>query len=141
MTTWAISAAVCTSITVLLVLFFAYEMREGVRFGKNIRLHFDFYVLKASHFIRHFIRLISADLLRQIMHYTFHTLLGAILFALKYGERRIHDIQRANRQRARTSRVERTTRNKLDEIAEHKIAVALSEEEKRHRKEKHLLGG
>ena len=138
---WALAAALSILVAGMLVAFFRYERRTGRRFALQTRLHIDYYLLKAAHSVSHFFRVVSSDILRQMMHYIFHTLLGALLSVLKYFEKRIHDVERANRMRARASRTERTTRNKLDEIAEHKIAVALTEEEKRHRKEKHLLGG
>ncbi len=122
-------------------LLFRHEERAGFRYFKNARLHLDYYLLKVGHGISNFVRFISMDLLRQMMHYLFHTVLGVILYVLKRYEKRIQDVQKANRMHARKSRAERTTRNKLDEIAEHKIASALTEEEKRDRREQTLQNG
>lgn len=135
-----LSVVLSLGVVLFCVFLFRYEERQGERLLKNLRLHLDFYVLKIEHAFRRFFQYLSMDLLRQVLHYLFHTVLGAVLHMLKRYEKRVQELQRSNRMHARKSRIERTTRNKLDEIAEHKIAVALTDEEKLHRKEKMLSG-
>ncbi len=140
MLTPVLNVALCAGAVLFCVFLFRTEERRGERLFKSVRLHLDFYVLKLEHGIRHFFQYLSMDLLRQVLHYIFHTVLGAMLHLLKRYEKRVQDLQRSNRMHARKSHTERTTRNKLDLIAEHKIAVALTDEEKQHRKDKMLSG-
>ena len=66
-----------------------------------------------------------------ILRYGVHTLLGAVLAFLRRLEQRVEHAVLRNRQAART---ENRPRTHLDEIADHKEAVALSDEEKERRR-------
>lgn len=131
-------------VSIFAVLFLEYifrlEEKRGQRFGKKVRLHLDYYLLKTGNGITHFFRYLRFDLLKQVSRYMLHTFFGALLQLLKQQEKRVHAWQRRNRLRARESRIERSTKNKLDEIAEHKIAVALTDKEKKVWRQKTLEG-
>ncbi len=125
---------------VILVLLFRYERVRGRRFFEYARERADFVVIKAEHGIHVALGALSGGVVRQTLHFLFHAVLTMVLGFLRGMEDRIKDVSRTNRALAKRSLRERTTRNKLDEIALHKIEVALSEEEKKRHREKHLNG-
>lgn len=125
---------------VVLVTLFRYERKRGRRFAEYVRERADFAVLKIAHAIRMFVGVLGGGVVRQTLHYLFHAALSAVLGLLTLFQNGVREIMRSNRALARRSLKERTTRNKLDEIALHKIQVALSEEEKRRHKDRHLNG-
>jgi hypothetical protein len=134
--------AVFLSLAAVLLLEFLFRVERawGRRFFSFAREHLDYYLLKIAHAFLKFYRSLSRDVLRQIVHYFFHTLLKRILELLGATERKVKDIMRSNRSFAKRSEHERATRNKLEEIALHKMEVALTDEEKRRHKEKSLHG-
>ncbi len=125
---------------VMLVLLFRIERNRGRRFLEYARGRADFAILKVEHSVRMFVGALSGGVVRQTLHYLFHAALTAVLSFLRGIENRVKDVSRTNRALAKRSQRERTTRNMLDEIALHKIEVALSEEEKKRHREKHLNG-
>jgi len=74
------------------------------------------------------------------MHYFFHTVLSAALGFLVGLERSVKTLLQSNKSLARKTQQERTVRNKLEEVALHKMEVALTDEEKRNHREKSLNG-
>lgn len=128
------------AIVLLLVFLYRYEARRGTRLYASLRVHIDFWILKMDHLFQKFFKRASRDIIRQVLHYFFHSIFSFVLMLLERIERGIKEVLRSNRSLARKSHRERTTRNKLEEIALHKMEVALSEEEKRKHKEKHLNG-
>ena len=68
-----------------------------------------------------------------VLRYGVHTFLGATLAFLKGLEQRVEIAVRRNRQAVRSGK---RVRNHLDEIADHKESVALSEEEKQKLKDR-----
>lgn len=131
---------VSAAIVALLLAIFRVEESRGRRFAEYVREHFDFAVLKSQHALHVFFGTFSRGVVRQSLHFIFHTLLTGLLAFVSGIEFTVKEALRSNRALARRSQRERKTRNKLDEIALHKIEVALSEEEKRRHKEKHLNG-
>jgi hypothetical protein len=132
---------IATSVfALLLILLFRYERKRGRRFFEYGRERADFVVLKIEHGLRMLLSALSGGVIRQTLHYLFHAVLTGALGILHGIENRVKEISRTNRALAKRSLRERTTRNKLDEIALHKIEVALSEEEKKRHREKHLNG-
>lgn len=125
---------------VFLVLLFRFERNRHERFLKSYRERFDFWLLKREHALLAFFRMLSRDALRQVARYFYHTVLAELLLLLGQAEKRIKNSMRENRVRARISDHDRATRNKLEEVALHKMAVALSDEEKRKHKERSLNG-
>lgn len=77
---------------------------------------------------------------RQAVHYLFHTLLRSILGLVKGSEKGLRNVMRINKTLARRAERESSTRSKLEEIAIHKAAHALTEDEKRIRRAKMLQG-
>jgi hypothetical protein len=78
--------------------------------------------------------------IRQIIHYFVHTFLTGVVGGLSRIEKSLTAIARSNRALARTSERERSSMSKLEEVALHKMEVALTDEEKRIRRKKSLEG-
>lgn len=122
-------------------LLLRYEMRKGVRFLSGIRRRLDLVVLRISAFFSNSSRFAPRRMIRQTVHYVFHRMLTSLLYFLEQFEHRVKDMLRSNKRLAR--RLDAQTdrpKNKLDEIAEHKQSVALTEAEKKKRKQKSLEG-
>lgn len=131
---------ISASVVLLFVLLFRHERMRGHRYCTYVRERVDFMILKLEHSIRTSCCTFTGGVLRQIFHYLFHTLVSGMLAFLKGVETALKDALRTNRTLARRSQRERMVHNKLDEIALHKIEIALSEEQKRVRREEHLNG-
>lgn len=117
-----------------LVFLFRYEATRGARFGSRFRAHFDFYVLKMRHTFHTRIRGKTRFIFKQILHYFVHTFLTGIIHLLARTERYLKNLVHSNKTFAKRSEHERKTRNKLEEVALHKMEVALTDEEKRRYK-------
>jgi len=78
--------------------------------------------------------------IRETLQYFFHTILRGSIGTLRVLEERLKSILRRNRSLAKKSDIERKERNTLEELALHKMEVALSEKEKRIRRQKSLEG-
>ncbi len=124
----------------LLVVLFRIEGKRGVRYADTLRRHADFFVLKAAHAFHATLRYVGGSALRQILHYLFHSVLSVILEFIKQCESGLRNMIRSNRTIARNAERESATLNKLEEIALHKVASALTEEEKKAHREKVLSG-
>ena len=72
-------------------------------------------------------------LVRFVLRYGVYRFLSIVVSYLKYWEQQVEDIVLRNRRQVRK---ERTTRTHLDDIAEHKQSVALTEKEKRRLRNK-----
>ncbi len=134
--------AFITSAIVLgfVVILFRIERRRGRRFFGGLRSHVDFWFLKIRHVFNVRLRNWGRYFIRQVGHYFLHTFLTGAIATLSGLEERLRTTLRANRAFAKRSDKERSEMNKLDEIALHKMEVALSEEEKRIRRRKSLEG-
>jgi hypothetical protein len=132
---------VATSIALILfTTLTSHEARRGVRYFGSFRSHVDFYLLKVRHSWNVGIRNWGRFFVRQIIHYFFHTMLTGTIKSLTVIEDRLRSVARTNRALARKSEKERTSKNKLEEIALHKLEMTLTDEEKRIRKQKSLEG-
>jgi len=114
----------------LLTLVYAIEDKKGQRiflvgFRATLDKVFLFIKRKFSAVGTYF----SNSLMRLLLHYGAHSILKRILNALRRLEARVEDLVRHNRKVARDIHAAKT-RNHLDEIADHKEDVALSEKEK-----------
>ncbi len=131
-------------ISFLSVLFFIslfwYENRRGARFFEHVRVRIDFFVLKGIQYIHKGGHYMMNIFVRQAVHYLFHTLLRSILGLVKGSEKGLRNVMRINKTLAKRAERESSTRSKLEEIAIHKAANALTEDEKRIRKAKMLQG-
>ena len=123
----------------LLSLLFRIETKQG-RFFERPRRHFDFLILKIENAFGRVSRLLGSDFFRQTIHYFFHAMLLTLSRMLATSEKKVERMLRSNRLLARKARRERTTRNKLDEIAEHRAKIAFSKEERQRHKERALDG-
>ncbi len=123
-----------------LVLLFRHETVRGARYGERARTQADFFVLKTSYTIHKMMRFIGRDFIRQAIHYVFHTILRFVLAFVALCEHGLRNVMHVNRTLAKNAERESVSRNKLEEIALHKVASALSEEEKREHREKTLNG-
>ena len=137
-----ITVGLCTSVfsVLFLTLLFRYEGKRGVRFAERARIRADMLVLKGIHSFHTVLRYAGKDFFRQIMHYLLHTLLRSLLDFMVHTEKTVRNAMRINKTLAKRAERESATRTKLEEIALHKVESALSEDEKRIRKEKVLQG-
>lgn len=127
------------ALTATLMLFRAEE-RRGMRFFRGARTHVDFWLLKVRHTFNVRFRAWGRYFIRQIIHYFVHTTITGIVEWLARTEKTLAAIARSNRALARKSERERTSMNKLEEMAIHKMEMALTDEEKRVRRTKSLEG-
>jgi hypothetical protein len=135
-----IGLLVSTFCVLALALLFRYEEKRGLRFLEHVRIRADFYVLKATAALHKLLNYTGRNFIRQVAHYLFHSLLRSVLDMLKRGEKSLRNAMRINKTLAKRAERESTTRTKLEEIALHKAANALTEDEKRLHKEKMLQG-
>ncbi len=124
----------------VLALLFTYEKRKETRFLSGLRTHLDFFVLRSGYAIHTTFRRAGVNLVRQIGHYIFHTLIGIVLACIKRCERGLYNVMRVNKTLAKNAERESASRSHLEEVALHKVASALSEKEKVAHKEKMLNG-
>lgn len=129
-----------TIILALCIFLFRYEQSRGARFLSNVRAHIDFHLLKIRHSWNIGVRYWGRYFVRQVIHYIFHTFLTGLIKGLRVLEERLKLVVRSNRALARKSETERTSMNILEEVALHKLEVALSEEEKKRKKQESLEG-
>lgn len=125
---------------VALSLLFKFERQRGVRILHRFRVHLDHLVERTGDTVDAFFGFVGRDLFRQSAHYFLHTILVGILLFLNRMKGKIEQMLRSNRLLARRVRRERKGRNKLDDIADHRAAMALTEDEKKQHKEKMLNG-
>jgi len=123
-----------------LIVLFRYEGKRGVRFGERLRRHADFFVLKSIHVLHTGVLHGGVSALQQTFHYLFHKILSMVLEAIRHWEGSLRDAIRSNKTIARNAERQTATLSKLEEIALHKVASALTEEEKQAHKEKTLKG-
>jgi len=131
-----VSLIVC----VVLHFFFTFEEKRGSRFIPVIRTRLDFLVLRATHFLHTTVDVRARELLRQLFHYILHAVLRMVLVLNKQWEKSIQSMIRANKTIAKNAERERKTRNKLQEVALHKMETALTEEEKKLHRDQSLEG-
>lgn len=123
-----------------LILVFRHEQRSGRRILEGVRSAADRGVLRSGAFLTEVGQFIGRNFVRQIIHYIFHRFLGVILRTVENIEGRLRTVMRVNKNLARTVERESAERTKLEEIALHKAASALTEAEKRTHKERALRG-
>lgn len=140
MSTASIGLLVSVGIALFLTVLFRYESNRGYRIGEYARTNFDFLVLRVTHGIHGVFSFLGRDSIRQIFHYLFHTVLRFVLLLMKRGEAKVRTMMRVNKTIAKNVERESETLSKLEEVALHKIATALTEDEKRKRKAKSLQG-
>lgn len=124
----------------LITLFYIEEKRHA-RFFEGFRSFLDAGILTCERLWHRVFRHAWRDFFRQTIHYIFHVVLKALVKGFHALEQVTERMLRSNRILARKANKERKERTMLDEIAEHKLTVALSEEEKRKHKARVLEKG
>jgi hypothetical protein len=119
---------------------FKYEERRRMRFLNHARTQFDFVVLRITHALHRVTDMVGRDTFRQIFHYMLHIVLRVILVVNKQWEKSLRNMIQVNKAMAQNAERDRKTRNKLEEVALHKLRTALTEEEKKLHKDKILEG-
>ena len=125
---------------VWLVLLFNFEAKKGKRTFGAARDSLDRSLLRIENVYISSMQKASSGLSRQAVHFFFHTLLVGLLRLLRRCEEKIDVLLRSNRTLAKKAREVNAAKSKLDEIAEHKASVALSDEERKRRREESLNG-
>jgi len=138
-----VTLGLCISffLTCMLLALLSYERRHGVRFLHTLRTKLDFFVLRSAYALHTLSKRLGGSLIRQIFHYLFHTCIGLIRALIRRFDRALRNVMHVNKTLAKTAARDSRNRSKLEEIALHKVASALSEEEKRIRKDKVLNDG
>ena len=126
------------STAVLLVLSSLYIV-EDIR-GKrivlaNLRDGLDGLIMRVSTKLGIPTMVFEGGFVRLIIHYVAHTVLGGLLRFLRRIEQRVESIVHRNRNAAKQITRDKQARTHLDEIADHKHEVALSEKEKERLKQ------
>lgn len=127
-------------VLIVILCIFRVERTRGKRYFSGIRSHLDFLLLKVRHMFNVRLRNWSRYFIRQVIHYFLHTMLTGTIKSLDSVEEKLKTIARSNRAIAKKSDQERSQRNKLEEIALHKLEVSLTEKEKRIRRQRSLEG-
>lgn len=127
-------------LSLLFILFFRFESKRGARLGERIRTHLDFIVLDIAHKIHTATQVYLKRFLKQFGHFIIHSLLAGILKLLRSFERNISHVMRINKTRANRAEKRSEERNKLEEIALHKLETTLTEEEKQKHRDAALRG-
>lgn len=113
----------------LLTVLFVIEDAKGERvFLVRFREFLDFIILQIVLKIQKWFSIFTTGFMRVLFHYGAHTVLNRILAGLKKMELRVEELVRKNRKIARDLRNRK--RNHLDDIADHKAEVALTNIEK-----------
>lgn len=137
-----VTVGLCVSALSVLFLsmLFRYEKKRGERFLEHTRMRADVLVLKGVHYLHSALHYAGKDFFRQVMHYLLHSLLRSLLDFMVRTEKAVRNAMRINKTLAKRAERESVTRTKLEEVALHKVESALTEDEKRIRKEKMLQG-
>ncbi len=120
------------SVTILVLLTFIYavEDKKGHRvFLVRFRELLDKFLFAVKQKFSATGSYFNNSLMRLLLHYGAHSILKRVLNALRRLEERVENLVRHNRRVARDIHIAKT-RNHLDEIADHKEEVALSEKQK-----------
>lgn len=125
---------------IVLGLLFRFEGNRGVRFAAQARTHADFAVLRFVHFLEQVTLFLSRDFIRQVLHYSFHTLLRLVLSIVRRSEKSIRTMMQVNKTIAKNVEREGMMLTKLEEVALHKIATTMTDTEKKAHKDKILSG-
>ncbi len=121
-------------------MFLRREIQNQTRHFSDVRLALDRVVLGTERFLSRVVGSWARQMLRQVFHYLFHTVLVVMSRLLARAERALRELIRTNRAVARKSEQEQVRSSTLEEVMLHKIAVSLTEEEKKAHKERSLRG-
>lgn len=127
--------------SVLMLLAFLYRIEEsrGRRFFPRMRSGFDQFVVWLYTGLSHVSKMLGRDTIRHTIHFVFHQGLKMLRNIFRLLERKTDQLLRANKELAkRTLTQEGGVRTKLEEMGHHKLDTALTQRERRVRKEKSI---
>jgi len=119
----------------LLIALFSVEQKRGRRFLSRIREWLDHQVAILSSVLGQVGRYISRDIVRGTVHFLFHHTLNALRAWTRWFERHLNNLMHLNYTMASAHRSSADSDTSLAEVARHKESNALSDEEKKARKE------
>lgn len=134
----ALAILVCI-VTLGVGIVFAVERARKRRFFPRLRGFADRSVTNSVRTFSERTPQVNRTFFRQFFHYLVHRFLSRIIKVLKGIEKGMTAVVRLNRKKA-TERVPHSTGTHLQKIAEHKEEVALTEKEKKTRKDAALRG-
>ncbi len=125
----------CITIFCLYALLVSLEKRRGKRILlSSLRGFFDLVLVKISTFIRYWLNYIGRHIIKLSWYYSIHRFLQLVMTILVKAYDQLEVLFMRNRDRARVIKVERKKLkqgNHLEQVADHKEAVSLSEAEKK----------
>jgi hypothetical protein len=129
-------------LALLLIVLFRHERSRGARYHKGARALFDRSLEVAKSQVKRRYRSLADRTLPQSIQYIFHRMLVATLSRLQRLETAVSAVLRRNKNRANRRDLEEASNasSHLSAIADHKRETALSEEEKKQRRD-HALNG
>ena len=133
------AAVIVWSLTVVMVVVLVRERGAGrTRYFSRARGYLDQALTNFFEKTYEQIPVVNKEFVRQFFHYSIHLILSGVLKITRYMERMLREIVRLNKKKATAGLEKKETH--LDKIAAHKQESALSEPEKKKRKEKALRG-
>lgn len=131
MRTAFICVACSVAILIVLIGIYVVEDKKDKRiFLSGFRSYLDRACVSLSSYIAKVGGFFGNRFVRLLLHYGLHSILRRLLSFLQKMEKNVEELARHNRKAARAL-TKRTTRNHLDEIADHKQEVALTPQQKK----------
>ena len=125
----------CITVFLLYAFLVSFENRRGKRvILSGLRGFFDLVLVKISTFIKYWLNYIGRHIIKLSWYYSIHRFLQLVMTVLVKTYDRLEVLFMHNRDRARVIKVERKKMkngNHLNQVADHKEAVSLSESEKK----------
>lgn len=125
----------CIAIFLLYALLVSFEKKKGKRiFLAGLRDFFDRVLVRISNFLGHWSNFIVKHVIKLSWYYSIHRSLQFVMTVLVKAYDRLEVLFMNNRNRARLIKIERKKMKQgshLEQVADHKEAVSLSEVEKK----------
>ena len=126
--------ALCITIFFFYALLVSFEKRRGKRILlSGLRGFFDMILVRISTFFGYWLNYIGRHIIKLSWYYSIHRFLQLILTVLVKIYDRLEVVFMRNRDRARVIKIERKKLKQgshLEQVADHKESVSLSEKEK-----------
>ncbi len=130
-----IYAGISLGVLLLLLFLYIFEDEKGNRIIlRRFRSWLDQVFLWVLRQLSVVVKFFTHGFMRLLLHYSAHRILKRVLAALKRAEKWVEGLVRHNRKIAKTIKDEAKGKTHLQTIAQHKEEVALSEEEKKERR-------
>lgn len=127
------------SLTGGFIALLAYERARSVRHLRVIRTALDQLVVGGGDSLAQHIPRINRHFVRQLFHYLIHLIVALLLLMVRKAEAGLRAVSRINRRKA-VKNLSVGVDTHLREIAAHKEEVALTEKQKKARKDAALRG-